>query len=296
MVDWLWIVFTVAAAAAQTARNAAQRGLTDVLGTIGATNVRFLYGLPFAILFFVAMLTATGVSLPVPSLLFWGWVVMGAVTQILATGLMLAAMRERAFVVAIAYTKTEPIWVALFAIIVLHEQLSALTMSAILIATLGVMLMSWPKKSADGLWNPRPILFGATSGALFALAAVGYRGAILEIHLPFLPAATTTLMIGLAVQAAVITAYLGLFARAVLIEVARAWRSSLVAGFMGAFASQLWFLAFALERVARVRTLALVEMLFAWAVTRNVLRETLSRREAGGVVLLILGVILVLNG
>lgn len=296
MVDWLWIVFTVTAAVAQTVRNTAQRGLTGALGTVGATNVRFLYGLPFALLFFAVMLAATGTSLPVPSLLFWAWVVLGAVTQILATGLMLAAMRERAFVVAIAYTKTEPVWVALFAVIVLREPLSALTSAAILIATLGVMLMSWPKKSEAGLWSPRPILFGATSGALFALAAVGYRGAILELHLPFLPAATTTLTIGLVVQAAVITVYLGLVDRPVLIAIAKAWRSSLFAGFMGAFASQLWFLAFALERVARVRTLALVEMLFAWAVTRNVLRETLSRREAGGVVLLILGVILVLNG
>jgi hypothetical protein len=47
---WLWIPVTIWAAFAQTIRNAVQRGLTAELGTLGATLVRFLYGLPFAAL------------------------------------------------------------------------------------------------------------------------------------------------------------------------------------------------------------------------------------------------------
>ena len=43
MIDHLWIPVTLAAAVAQTGRNATQRGLTERLGTMGATNVRFLY-------------------------------------------------------------------------------------------------------------------------------------------------------------------------------------------------------------------------------------------------------------
>ena len=39
---WLWAVFTVAAAFAQTIRNAMQRELTASLGTVGATQVRFV--------------------------------------------------------------------------------------------------------------------------------------------------------------------------------------------------------------------------------------------------------------
>ena len=48
---WLWAVFTVIAAFAQTLRNAMQRELTTSLGTIGATHVRFLFGLPFVLFF-----------------------------------------------------------------------------------------------------------------------------------------------------------------------------------------------------------------------------------------------------
>ena len=46
---WLWIALTVGAALAQTFRNAAQRHLTASLGTLGASLVRFLYGLPFTL-------------------------------------------------------------------------------------------------------------------------------------------------------------------------------------------------------------------------------------------------------
>lgn len=301
MFDWLWALFTVTAAAAQTARNALQRGLTERLGTVGATHVRFLYGVPFAAVFFVLVSFAIGDRPPAPSLSFIAWCCLGALAQILATALMLAAMRARSFVVTIAYTKTEPLQVALFAVVVLGEALTPLMVSAILIATAGVMIMSWPtgETAADALsW--RPALLGIAAGSMFALAAVGFRGAILELSAggatPFVLVATTTLMWGLTLQALALSAWLAWRDRAVLIEVLKAWRISAVAGFMGAFASQMWFLAFALEQVARVRTLALVEVLFAWAVSRNVLKQTTSLRDVIGMAMVIIGVIAILNG
>ena len=113
---WRWAVFTLIAAAAQTVRNAAQRELTGKLGTVGATQVRFLFGFPFAVVFLLAIL-GTGGALPRPTLSFWLWLLDGALAQIAATALMLAAMGERSFVVAIAYIKTEPVQVALFGLL-----------------------------------------------------------------------------------------------------------------------------------------------------------------------------------
>ena len=62
--DWLWIPITLWAAFAQTLRNATQRGLTSRLGTLGATLVRFLFGLPFALLWLWLVLECTGTPLP----------------------------------------------------------------------------------------------------------------------------------------------------------------------------------------------------------------------------------------
>src|SRR5262245_37221821 len=66
------------------------------------------------------------------------------------------------------------------------------------------------------------------------------------------------------------------------------------AGFMGALASQFWFLAFALATAASVRTLALVEVLFAQAISRFAFGQRTSLQEGAGIVLIVIGVILVL--
>ena len=108
-------------------------------------------------------------------------------------------------------------------------------------------------------------------------------------------AATTTLVLGLVIQVVMLTAYLLLADRVTLIAIFRAWKPSLFAGFMGAFASQMWYLAFALETAAKVRTLALVEILFAQLVSRNLFKQSLASREAAGIGLIILGVVFLLN-
>ena len=63
----LWIPFTIIAALGQVARNAMQRSLTGPLGTWGATNIRFLFGFPFSIIFFVVVVAVTGDSVPWPT-------------------------------------------------------------------------------------------------------------------------------------------------------------------------------------------------------------------------------------
>jgi drug/metabolite transporter (DMT)-like permease len=295
--SWLWAAFTITAAGAQTLRNAMQRDLIASLGTGGATYVRFLFGLPFAVLFLVLVAIATQEMPPLPGAGALAFTLIAAVSQIFATALMLAAMRERAFVVAIAYTKTEPVLVALFGLIVLGDRLSAASALAILVATSGVMLMSWPHSRADEAYSWRPAAYGLVSAAAFALSAVGYRAAILALNLKnFIVAASTILACGLAIQTALILVYLTLFDRALLGAILRLWRESMTAGFMGALASQFWYLAFAIDTAARVRTLALVEMIFAQIATRRLFRQETSRRELAGMAMIIAGVVLLLWG
>jgi drug/metabolite transporter (DMT)-like permease len=289
---WLWAVFTVIAAAAQTVRNATQRELTATLGTAGATHVRFLFGLPFAIVFLLAVLAATGVALPAPSVAYWPWVLQGALAQIAATALMLAAMSDRSFVVIYAYIKTEPVQVALFGLILLGDVLTLPMVAAIMIATTGVVVMALKPGTSMGV---KATLIGLAAGGMFGLSAVGFRGAILSLDLPsYLMAATFTLAIGLVIQCVLLSAWLWLRDPKVLTAIAHNWRPSLLAGFLGALASQFWFLAFALATAASVRTLALVEVLFAQAISSFVFGQTTTRREAIGIVLIVIGVAVLL--
>lgn len=292
----LWAIFTLIAAAAQTVRNAMQRELTATLGTVGATHVRFLFGFPFAILFLAGVLIVTGYGWPSTPAVFWPWAIFGAVTQIAATATMLSVMGERSFVVAYAYIKTEPVQVALFGLIFLGDHVTPTLAAAVIIATAGVILISL-KPGAGKTTTTRSTLIGLGSGALFALSAIGYRGAILALDHPhFVLSATYTLAVGLVMQAAMLSLYLWLRDPKVLRAIAKAWRPSLFAGFMGAFASEFWFLAFAIATAASVRTLALVEVLFAQAVTRFWFKQPTTRREIAGVVLVVLGVLLLVWG
>ena len=291
----LWIPFTLVAAAGQVARNAMQRSLTAKLGTWGATNIRFLFGFPFSLLFLAAVLLSSGDRLPWPPVAFWPWLLLGALTQILGTGLMLLAMTDRSFVVTTAYLKTEAIQTAIFGFVFLGDPLSAAKLVAILIATVGVVVTALRPGGETHFAAWKPTIIGLVAAASFALSAVGFRGAIVAIDgVSFVTAASYTLVCGLFVQTLILSIYLLARAPEVLRGIIALWRPSMLAGFVGAFASQFWFLAFALTAAANVRTLALIEVLFAQAVSHYSFKQPISLREAAGIVLIVAGVALLI--
>ena len=291
----LWILTTLIASVGQTARNAMQSSLTPTLGTLGATQVRFVYGFPFALLFLAVIAGATGSAAPAPTAAFLGLTAGGAVAQIAGTALLLAAMRARAFSVAITLTKTEALQVAVFGLVFLGDSLTPLRVAAIAIATGGVLLVAAKPGERWSAQTLRPFLLGIASGATFALSAVGFRGGILALgDGAYYVRATTTLVWSLGIQALLLGAWMSAFDRAALLRSFAVWRQSLFAGFMGAFASQFWFLGFSLTAAVNVRTLALLEVLFAQAVSRRVFGQRVSTRELLGMAILTAGVALLL--
>lgn len=282
----MWIIATLIAAAAQTARNAAQRGLTAEIGTMGATAVRFLFGLPFAALFLI--IWSLGHHIPAPDGRVLAWTAMGSAAQIAATALMLVTMKSRGFGITTALIKTEPVTLAIFGAIVLSEHLGPARLTAIAVATLGVIVMSGTNWQRGG-W--RAAALGVLAGALFGASAIGFRGAILALpEGGFVTRSATVLVLSLAMQSAAMLAWLATCDRNALSGMARHWRASLKAGFLGAFASLFWFMGFALTAAANVRTLALVEVVMAQIVSGRVLREGGAPRQILGMALIVLGV------
>jgi drug/metabolite transporter (DMT)-like permease len=295
MPPFAWALFTIAAAAAQTARNTMQRGLTAKVGVAAASWARFIFALPFALAFLTAVL-AIEPAVPDVGEGFALWLTVGSLSQMAATGTMLLAMQGKSFVTVIAYTKTEPLQIAAFSLAFLGESLGVLGMAAVALGTLGVMLMSWPRSRAGAGSDLRSAGWGVLAGAGFAMAAVGYRGAIGALDgVSFLSAATLTLSATLCVQTVLSIAWLLIADRRALRGLFGAWRESVPAGLAGAVASQFWFLAFALQTPAAVRTLALVEVVFAQAVSWRIMREKFSAREGMGLVLLAAAVVIILQ-
>ena len=297
--SWAWIPVTLGAALAQTLRNAAQRHLTGDLGALGATLVRFLYGLPFAVIWLaVAWLGfAQGGAWPATNAAFLTWTVVAALSQIAATALLLRNMEERNFAIGVAYSKSEIIQVALFGLVLLGDRVSLAAVVSIAVASVAVVLLSLPAGSRSLVsiargWASRSALLGLGSGAAFGMAAVGYRGAALALATPSVVfAAAESLVWAQIFQTVLLGGYLAWRNRKVIVEVVRAWRVSLLAGAMGAAGSACWFTAMAMQPVARVRTLGLVELYFSYVVSRRVFSERLGRAELVGLLLLAVGLV-----
>jgi hypothetical protein len=87
----VWIPVTLLASSAQTLRNAMQRDLIGALGAVGAVQVRFPFRVPFAVMFLAGLMAATRLHLPRLTTINLAWTAFGAVSQVIATGLMLSS-------------------------------------------------------------------------------------------------------------------------------------------------------------------------------------------------------------
>jgi drug/metabolite transporter (DMT)-like permease len=293
----LWAWASLAAALAQTARNATQAGLTARLGTLGATNVRFLFGLPFACGFLTLALLQTGESLPLPTPAALGFTLMGALMQIAGTALMLQVMRQQGFAITTAWLKVEPVLVAVVGWAVLGDALTLPMLGAIAVAVLGVLVLTLkPGLGRAMLAETRPAALGLLAGLAFGLSAIGFRGGILALpEGSFAIRALTILVLSLTIQSVTLALWLGWRDRPALTGALAAWRPSLAAGLLGAGASAFWFIAFSLTSAANVRTLALVEVIFALAVSVLLLRQRVTARQLLGMAVLLAGVALLLR-
>ena len=295
----MWIAVTVFAAFAQTARNAAQRHLAAEIGTLGATLVRFVYGLPFAIAWLGVVLTVQSASLPAINVAFVVWAAVGGGTQIVGTALLLRTMHERNFAVGVAYAKTEVVQVAIYASLLLNETVNAVTVLAIACGTVGVLLLSPPDprrplRSLVTSLASRSAMLGLGCGAFMACSSVALAAAARNIASgSFLLDAAATLVMSQFLQSATLVGWLALRNPAVLRRTLDAWRPSLFAGFMGAAATAAWLTAFTLKSVTHVRTLGLIEMVFSYVVARRVFRERIAPRELAAIGLLAVAVVLI---
>ncbi len=288
----LWIVFTLAAALMQTLRFVLQKRLSATgLSTAGATFARFLFAAPLAALIAAATLFATGAPLPYAPPSFWVYVLTGGVAQIVATDLTVRLFALRNFAVGVAFTKTETAQVALLSLLVLGERIAPAGWVAIGIGLAGVLVLSRGTQ-AGAARSGRPALYGLAAGALFGLASVGYRGATLALlPAPFFLRAGLALAAATILQTLVMAVWLRLREPGEMRRVLAGWRRTALVGVTGMLGSLGWFAAFSLQNAAYVRALGQVEMIFTLIASVAVFRERLRVREAAGIALIVVSLI-----
>jgi drug/metabolite transporter (DMT)-like permease len=295
----LWIPVTVSAALFQCWRTAMQQKLRHLLSVNGAGFVRYLYGAPTALVLFVATLSATGLPIPAPNLVFVFYCAVGGLMQILATNLLIMAFGYRNFAVGTAYSKTETAQSAIVALIVLHEVLRPLSWLGICVGLAGVMTLSFagrgmrPAELARATVQPAA-LAGLCAGFLFALTTVFIKlanqaliGPSLFVRALFVLVVTNTL------QTLMQGGFLAWREPHELRKAVTTWRSSAWVGTLSAMGSACWFTAFAMAPIGLVRSVGQVEIVFTLLFSRFYLRETLKPGDAAGLVLVVAGVVLI---
>jgi drug/metabolite transporter (DMT)-like permease len=290
----LWVALSLGAAFLQNLRTALQKALTPRVGVIGATSARFLFAAPWAVLLVAVLLVRDGVALPRPTPAFVGWALTGAVAQIGGTLLLLHLFSLRNFAVGNTFARTETVQAALFGFLLLGDRVGPLALGGIVVSLAGLVLLSATRGFGGGLVN-RAAAIGLASGAAFAVAAVGYRGAALALPDAgsFLLRPACTLAFVTLAQSVMLTGWLWRRREGGVRAVLREWRIEALVGASGMLASLGWFAAFTLVAAAQVKAVGQVELLFSWLTARFAFGELPSRRETLGILLVAAGIVLV---
>lgn len=297
----LWVVLSCAAAGFQTLRFMLQKVLsTAVLTPTGATFARFVYSAPVVavLLALYAGLTGGEMRLPVPG--FWAFAAVGALAQVVATVCVVTLFKSRSFAVGVTLMKSEVLLSVGIGLLLLGEGVSLPALGAILCGLIGVLLLSAPPEIVrvrpSDMWN-RGVALGLASGLLFAISAVCYRGASLEIPSPdpvmragmTLAAVTAMQMVGMAV-------WLWIRDRSQLSAVWRARRVAIWIGLLSLAGSFCWFFAFTLQTAAYVKAVGQIELILSLLVSVVFFGERSNLRELAGMALLSLSILALVLG
>lgn len=296
----LWIPITIAAALCQNIRTTMQQKIRGILSVDGANFVRYLYGAPLALGALAFLVLVTGRVVPSISWTFLLLVTIAGVAQIVATSLMIHAFSLRNFAVGTVYSKTETVFVALFATFIAGEPLAFGSWMGIFVCLGGVAILSVRGKLSDmravlADLTHKGAVYGILSGAVFAIAAGTIREATkLLPEGDFLIKGITVLACMNSIQVVLMAAYLARRDRPQLGKVWHNWRSSVWVGIFSVLGSAGWALAMTLENAALVRAVGQIELVFTFISSRLVLKERPSLGEWIGSLLVIGGVVLIL--
>jgi drug/metabolite transporter (DMT)-like permease len=288
----LWIAFTLLAVIMQPLRTAGQRQLTGLISAPAATLVRYLFGLPFAALYFLLQWQGSGGVIFTSSSQFFLLSSLAGLSQILATFLLLKTLMLRNFAVGTALAKTQALLAAILGVLFFDEPLGLLASLSVLLGVAGVLIASnWSfTLSAEG--ELRALVLGLGAGLFFALTSWFAREASLTLAGPRLLSAAAVLLYCVALQTAVCLVWVVRYHRASWVMLASNQRACWFIGFTSLAGSIGWFTANSLQNPALVNTLGQLEFFVTLLITLLYFKERISLREAVGLMLLLASLLL----
>ena len=266
------------------------------MSPLAATLVRYLFGLPFALVYLAVFWSVADQCPHTLDLTFALKILIGGVLQILSTILMIRLFMMRNFAVGSGYVRCEILMTAIIGAIFFADAVSALGWLAITLSALGLVIVSIAKTGTQGsLWNNSAAL-GLSAGLGFSLTSLLIRSASLSLGVEPMLAAAVTLVSMVGLQTVICVVWVWLRDAGEFVSILRRWRLSLFVGVTSIVGSAAWFTAFTLERAAYVKTLGQIELMITVLISILFFKEVPNRKEFYGMTILVVGVLLLLLG
>ncbi len=304
----MWVVVSLAAGVAQTARNGLARSLSGVLPATLLSWSRFAFNLPFAALLVVGLYRLGGDGSPSLSLRFFGLSAVGGAGQILGNVALIEAFRSGTFAQAIVVHKTEAALAAVVGALFFAQSPSPLGWVGIAVSVLGVILIGLastggaPAGGPELLTANRGTGLALASAGLLVVASFGIHEATRELGVrnPEVDGtfgfAATTLFHVTWMEVAVLTAWLMARERPALRRVPAHLPRLAAIGFTSFLGSLGWFWAFSLTLVAFVKAVGQIESVLSVLLAIYLWHEQRTRDQLPGIALTMAGILLIVLG
>ena len=295
-----WAVIAIAAAFFQNLRSALQKHLKGKLSNSAAAYSRFLYALPFAILYLLSLQFYTGEPYPKFNKSFLIYCLLGGMAQILFTVTLLWTFSFKSFAVGTTFSKLEVIIVAVLGVILLQDHLNAGAIIAIAISAMGVLAFSAGQSGirlpalAAGFFSPATAI-GLLCAFFLGASVVCFRGASLSLQSEsVLMRAAFSLTVALIIQTLVMGLWIACREAEQWKKLRQNWMWATLVGAAGILASIGWFTAFTMQNASYVRSVGQIELLFTYLFSTRVFREKVTAAEMIGMLMVTAGIVLLL--
>jgi len=291
--SWVW--WTLLAASMQAIRTAGQKYLSNAISPLATTLVRYLYGLPFAIIWLGLLGQHNGFVFPEINLTFLLSGLIAGLLQIVATVLLIRLFTLRNFAIGTTYAKSEVLLTATIGFVFFSEQITWFAGVAMMICVTGLVVITLARSGGiTDLWS-RSAIYGLGSGLCFALTSLFLRQASLSLEIADrsdysnMLTASMTLLYMVSLQTVVTTVLVVRTQPGEFDRILKAWRPALFVGFTGVLGSIGWFTAMTLEMASYVKTLGQVEFIMTLLIAVFYFHERPSIKELVGMVLILSG-------
>ncbi len=291
-----WIFYTIAATILQTFRNLEQKSLNKKLDYLTVSWSRFILPLPLSIA--VVAYSFQGINLE-----FIYCCLVTAIAQIGGNICLLKTFKSKNFSIGIAFYKTEVLQTMVIGLLFFNDSISVLGFIAIILTTIGVVLMSGSvfndgiKRFIRSLGNEAAI-FGLLCGLFFSISAFSLKFAS-QILLPFgyskIESPLTVLMWVIFFQN-ILFIFIKLFQKRFvkdlkslfLLENKYIFFKTTILSFLG---SICWFIAFSLGKVVYVKVVGQLELILAMLASHFILKEKFNNFEISGIIFTTFGIL-----